>query len=68
MFPLIFAKRDAIAFPLCLFCLFAHEYNQRKNRRGAFWEDRYYATVVDTDHVSASLRGAGVRSFILAFE
>jgi len=24
------------------------EYNQRKNRKGAFWEDRYHATVVET--------------------
>lgn len=23
------------------------EYNQRKNRRGAFWEDRYHATAVE---------------------
>ena len=27
----------------------AQEYNQRKNRRGAFWEDRYHATAVQTD-------------------
>ena len=26
----------------------AQEYNQRKGRKGAFWEDRYHATVVDT--------------------
>ena len=26
----------------------AQEYNQRKNRRGAFWEDRYHATAVQT--------------------
>jgi REP-associated tyrosine transposase len=25
------------------------EYNQRKNRRGAYWEDRYHATAVETD-------------------
>ncbi len=25
------------------------EYNQRKKRKGAFWEDRYYATVVETN-------------------
>jgi len=25
------------------------EYNQRKNRCGAFWEDRYHATAIDTD-------------------
>jgi putative transposase len=24
------------------------EYNQRKGRKGAFWEDRYHATAVDT--------------------
>lgn len=24
------------------------EYNKRKNRKGAFWEDRYHATAVDT--------------------
>ena len=28
----------------------AQEYNQRKSRRGAFWEDRYFATAVATDH------------------
>jgi putative transposase len=27
----------------------AQEYNIRKHRRGAFWEDRYHATAVDTD-------------------
>ena len=25
------------------------EYNQRKNRNGAFWEDRYHATAVEAD-------------------
>ena len=25
------------------------EYNQRKNRKGAFWEDRYHATAIETD-------------------
>ena len=25
------------------------EYNQRKNRKGAFWEDRYHATAVEAD-------------------
>ncbi|MBN2434536.1 MAG: transposase [Spirochaetes bacterium] len=25
------------------------EFNQRKNRKGAFWEDRYHVTVVDSD-------------------
>ena len=27
----------------------AQEFNLRKNRRGAFWEDRYHATAVQTD-------------------
>jgi len=25
----------------------AQEYNQRKNRKGAYWEDRYHATAID---------------------
>ena len=27
----------------------AQEYNQRKRRNGAYWEDRYHATAVQTD-------------------
>ncbi|MGD8570426.1 MAG: transposase [Gammaproteobacteria bacterium] len=27
----------------------AQEYNQRKHRKGAYWEDRYHATVVETN-------------------
>jgi hypothetical protein len=27
----------------------AQDYNQRKNRQGAFWEDRYHATAVEAD-------------------
>ena len=27
----------------------AQEYNRRKERKGAFWEDRYHATAVDTE-------------------
>ena len=27
----------------------AQEYNQRKVRHGAFWEDRYHATAIDLD-------------------
>ena len=31
----------------------AQEYNRRKKRKGAFWEDRYHATAVDTgDYLS----------------
>jgi putative transposase len=34
----------------------AQEYNRRKNRRGAFWEDRYHATAVDADeHIARCL-------------
>lgn len=28
----------------------AQEYNQRKCRKGAYWEDRYHATAVETNH------------------
>lgn len=28
----------------------AYEYNQRKNRKGAFWEDRYHATAIESGH------------------
>jgi putative transposase len=28
----------------------AQEFNQRKGRKGAFWEDRYHATAVAADH------------------
>jgi putative transposase len=27
----------------------AQEYNHRKRRQGAFWEDRYHATVIEID-------------------
>lgn len=27
----------------------AQEFNQRKSRKGAFWEDRYHATAIETD-------------------
>jgi len=27
----------------------AQEFNRRKNRKGAFWDDRYHATAVQTD-------------------
>ena len=30
-------------------CRTAQEYNQRKGRRGAFWEDRYHATAIEAD-------------------
>jgi len=28
----------------------AQEYNLRKKRKGAFWEDRYHATAVESEH------------------
>lgn len=28
----------------------AQQYNRRKNRKGAFWEDRYFATAIQCDH------------------
>ena len=28
----------------------AQEHNRRKNRRGAFWEDRYHATAIETNN------------------
>ncbi len=27
----------------------AQEFNSRKKRKGAYWDDRYHATVIDTD-------------------
>lgn len=31
------------------------EYNTRKNRKGAFWEDRYHATAVESRYSSVSM-------------
>ncbi len=28
----------------------AQQFNHRKKRKGAFWEDRYHATAVETGH------------------
>ena len=37
----------------------AQEYNQRKNRHGAFWEDRYHATAIETnEHLHRPCRKA----------
>lgn len=34
----------------------AQEYNQRKNRRGAYWEDRYHRTAVQSgEHLAQCL-------------
>jgi len=36
---------------------FAEEYNRRKTRQGAFWSDRYHATMIDDgEHLWACLR------------
>ena len=44
-------RRGAIAKSLQLVAgRVAQEYNQRRSRKGAFWEDRYFATAVATDH------------------
>jgi len=29
-------------------CRTAQEYNRRKGRKGAFWQDRYHATAIET--------------------
>jgi len=37
------------------------EYNLRKTRKGAYWEDRYHATVVETDrHLIQSMLYMGM--------
>ncbi|MDH3349072.1 MAG: transposase [Desulfobulbaceae bacterium] len=44
------SKKDVISRSLQLIASrTAQEYNIRKNRKGAFWEDRYHATAVQTD-------------------
>ncbi len=30
------------------------EFNQRKNRKGAFWEDRYHATAIESGDLTPS--------------
>jgi putative transposase len=47
------ADRDAIPKSIQLVAgRTGQEYNQRKNRKGAFWEDRYHATAVESgDHL-----------------
>src|SRR5438093_12093324 len=42
--------RDVIAQSMQLIAgRTAQEYNQRKNRQRAFWEDRYHATAIESD-------------------
>ena len=47
------SKQDAIAKSIQLVAgRTGQEYNQRKSRKGAYWEDRYHATAVETgDHL-----------------
>ena len=40
------------------------EYNQRKNRNGAFWEDRYHATAVSSDRHLIQSIAVGSKSFV----
>ncbi len=43
-------EREVIARSMQLIAVrTGQEYNQRKKRKGAFWEDRYHATAVETD-------------------
>ena len=52
------------------------EYNQRKGRKGAFWEDRYHATIVQTNrhlmscmtYIDLNMVRAGVVSHPLQWE
>ena len=49
---LVFSEEDTTVLPRSIQLVAgrtAQDYNQRKNRRGAFWEDRYHATAVETD-------------------
>ena len=42
----------------------AQEYNQHKDRQGAFWEDRYHATAIEADeHPYTHARGRQFKSF-----
>ncbi len=42
-------KRDVIPKSMKLVAgRTAQEYNQRKNRKGAYWEDRYHAIAVES--------------------
>lgn len=48
--PVVDTDEDVISKSLQLIAgRTAQEYNVRKKKKGAFWEDRYYATAVQTD-------------------
>jgi putative transposase len=59
-------KEDVIPKPMQLIAgRTARGYNIRKNRTGAFWEDRYHATAVDTNgHLIRCLNSYGLMIFI----
>jgi len=43
-------SKDVISRPMQLVAgRTAQEYNWRKNRKRAYWEDRYYATAIEQD-------------------
>lgn len=49
---LVFSEENSEAIPQSIQLVAgrtAQAFNHRKERRGAFWEDRYHATVVDTE-------------------
>jgi putative transposase len=54
MFTFDAGKRDVIPKSMQLVAgRTGQEYNQRKNRKGAYWEDRYHATAVESgDHLA----------------
>lgn len=48
---IVYGKNDSDTIPKSIQLLAGRtgqEYNQRKKRKGAFWEDRYHATAVET--------------------
>jgi len=50
---LVYADGDRTTIPRAMQLLagrVAQEFNHRKNRGGAFWEDRYHATAVESGH------------------
>jgi REP element-mobilizing transposase RayT len=48
---LVFSGKDRLSIPRAMQLLagrIGQEYNSRKSRKGAFWEDRYHATAVES--------------------
>lgn len=56
---IIFRGRSGIAIPRTMQLVAGRtgqEYNQRQQRKGAFWEDRYHATAVESgDHLARAV-------------